>query len=353
MSIKNKKITTVALWLGIALFFFALFTELTDPVTALLRTTGIVVPQAAIFYLNIRVLLPKYFKPRPGHYVFLALLSIVVSFGVGRLLFTFTPEYRRFGEVFDGPTKVMIQEVMSYSLWRFEETLIHSAPPIFAVLASLYFYSYKKAQESDKKRLSVVESEKDFLMQQINPHFLFNTLNNIYSMTSMNDPKGPEAVMRLSKLLDYSLYGTRKGIVSLRDEVSYIKNFTELFLLKDDEIVNVTIDHIHTDPSRKIAPMLLIPFVENAFKHGNVECVHEGFVRISLATEGNTLTFICENSFCEDKRKSPGHGIGIQNVSRRLELFYPKRHSLETGSRNRVFYVKLKIELDDTEMSDN
>ncbi len=149
--------------------------------------------------------------------------------------------------------------------------------------------------------------------------------------------------MQLSKMLDYSLYVMKEGRVRLKDEIGYINNFIALFMLKDSTMTNIAFDYSGANPNQKIAPLLLIPFVENAFKHGDVVDVKNGFVKIKIQTENDYLLFDCVNSYQKKQNVDKTGGIGIANVSRRLELLYPEQHWLKIEEGGNVFTVSLKI----------
>ena len=325
-----KKTIYSHLWLwaiyGLALFlFYCLFL---DVQAALGHALSFMAIQWVSFYLNLLIFLPKYYQK--FKYLQFISINIIVVFG-SSLGHTF---YENFKE---GRTQYL----------TLESILAHALPSLIAVFAAFLLYTYIKRKQQAQKELAILKAEKNFLVQQINPHFLFNTLNNIYSLTIDNNPKGSAALLQLSRMLDYSLYGNRQEVVAINQEIEYINNFIALFKLKDEEIQNIQFEYDLVDPQCPIAPMLLLPFVENAFKHGTIETIETGYINIKLQQRDSTLIFSCQNSYFLNKTVDNTGGIGIANVSRRLELLYPERHHLQITTEDNSFKVDLKIETHD------
>lgn len=182
------------------------------------------------------------------------------------------------------------------------------------------------------------EAELQFLRSQINPHFLFNTLNNIYSLVYEKSPKAPAAMLQLSDLMRYMLY-EKKEMVPVSKEWNYIQNFITLQKLRFDYEVPVQLTLEGDTSILLIPPYLLIPFIENAFKHGDFR---NDPLKIMLAVSGNSLQFTICNRIGHQNKDDSG-GIGLDNVKRRLELLYPGRHELETKTENGSFTAQLKL----------
>ncbi|WOK07168.1 histidine kinase [Imperialibacter roseus] len=190
-----------------------------------------------------------------------------------------------------------------------------------------------------------LDSELRFLKSQINPHFLFNAMNNIYTLSLLKSDKTPEVVLKLSDMLKYNIYESEnKERVPVSKEVAYINNYIAIYILKDNDIKDNIKFEYDTPEDVYLAPMLLTPFVENAFKHGNIEDTSKGRISIDLKVEADLLTFRCQNSLSANKKsKDKEGGIGIANVKRRLELIYPGRHELKTWDTAEEFTVEMKI----------
>lgn len=205
------------------------------------------------------------------------------------------------------------------------------------------YISEEKRKEEQRAR---TEAELKNLKSQLNPHFLFNTLNNIYALIAISQEKSQEAVMDLSKMLRYVLYESEAKELPINKEINFIENYVKLMKLRLSNKVEVK---IHTDvtqnPNINIAPLLFITFIENAFKHG-VSTQGKSFINFSIVTTSPT-TIECrlENSYfpkSEEHDKS-GSGIGMENLKRRLELIYPDRHNLSYGVEENVYKSLLTI----------
>ena len=176
---------------------------------------------------------------------------------------------------------------------------------------------------------------------QINPHFLFNSLNTIYGMSLKKSDNAPKAVLKLSQLLRYMIEETGHNTVPLEQEVMYLNNFIELQKMRSGPSLNVTFNVEGNINTANIAPMLLLPFVENAFKYG-VSNSMESPVQIVLLVDNDMIVFSVTNrKFDHMERHSSG--IGIPNVERRLQLLYPDRHELKLQDTGDTYFVKLKI----------
>ena len=191
-------------------------------------------------------------------------------------------------------------------------------------------------------QLQLKDQELHYLKRQIHPHFLFNTLNTIYGFAIRQSQQTPEIILKLSNLLDYILYQVNKPSVSLKEEVLHIKEYIELEKIRFQETLKVEFSASEIDENIQVAPMLLIPFVENAFKHGTLE---EGFltIKIQVSVVNNQLSFLIENSFRESNDKSKNGGIGLVNIRKRLDLNYQNNYELKTEKRDNRYFAELTI----------
>jgi len=222
----------------------------------------------------------------------------------------------------------------------------------FAVVISTAARLFKKAirqklqiQEAESKQL---QTELDLLKAQINPHFLFNTLNNLFGMARNQDAATAEGISRLSHLMRYMIHDSQVDRIDLDKEVEQVRRLIELQKLRftgedDIDIDFLTVGEINTI---QIPPMILLPFVENAFKHG-ISLDKTSFVHIVLKSQRERLEFSVKNSTHapRQKRKESEAGLGLSNVRRRLELLYPGRHELKIEERENTFEASLSIEL--------
>lgn len=232
--------------------------------------------------------------------------------------------------------------------WRYMRYIGFAMPYFTALIGSALFtmadFANRKEKEATDYRNEKLEAELKFLKSQINPHFLFNALNNIYTLTVLKSDKAPDNLLKLSGMLRYMLYDCKADRVPLDKELEYLRHFIDLHLLKDSRGLNVTVDLDDSRPYLSIAPMLLIPFVENAFKHSKIEDREKGWIKISLKTADQHLLFDVHNSVPDQNyTKDEAGGIGLANVRRQLELVYPDRHELSIEPGPDVFRVQLKI----------
>lgn len=222
-------------------------------------------------------------------------------------------------------------------------------PFIFTILGSTLFeiatYANQKTKEAVQLRNEKLITEMKFLKSQINPHFLFNSLNNIYTLTVIKSDAAPENLLKLSDMLRYMLYDCKADRVPLKKEIKYIKDFIALNQLKDSRGLNVNVNLDESRPNLEVAPLIFVPFIENAFKHSKIEDLEKGWIKIDLKTEENSIHFSVKNSVPENEfSKDKIGGIGLENVKRQLELIYPEKHELIIHNTDNQFIIRLKIQ---------
>ncbi len=216
---------------------------------------------------------------------------------------------------------------------------------VFSLVIELYIRSESREREFLRLAKENMQTELQLLKSQINPHFLFNALNNIYTLSLIGSEKTPENIGRLSDLLRYVLYDCDKDTVPLEKEIRYIEDYLSLYQLKKEDGLNIKVDLEQVNGHHEIPPMLLMPFVENALKHSYIEH-RDGWLDIDLQTGKNELCFRVSNSVMPDqKSKDAVGGIGLQNVRRRLDLLFPGRHQLAVSNKADRFDVELKLEM--------
>lgn len=218
---------------------------------------------------------------------------------------------------------------------------------LFIVSTSAYtHYYYGQKLNTVKAEADKVKAELDLLKSQINPHFLFNTLNNIYGLVHMKDPRAPEMISQLSKILRYLLYDCSTPRVSLRKEKELIENYLQLQAMKSKSLAD-RIDFYYDglNDQQMIMPMLLINFVENCFKHSDIETNEEGWVTISLEVSDNELHFTTRNTIKKETKKKKDSGIGLSNTQKMLSAEYGEQHSFQAGRMDDFFEIDLKLEL--------
>ncbi|TXK76837.1 sensor histidine kinase [Mesonia sp. K4-1] len=216
---------------------------------------------------------------------------------------------------------------------------------VLATLLETFVYVQRKEKGIALAKAELNEAELKFLKMQINPHFLFNALNNIYALSVTNSEKTQEGISTLSQMLRYVLYDCERPKVPLQKELEYISHFIELFKLKSSKDFNINFTQEIENDSIMVAPMLFVPFIENAFKHSGIEKGGESFVNISLKSSSNSIDFKVENSLPTEPLITDEHGgIGLQNVKKRLEILYSEKHQLSIENKN-TFKVILKVNI--------
>lgn len=213
----------------------------------------------------------------------------------------------------------------------------------FASLTRLAGDNERRKQQISTLEKAHLESELRFLKAQMNPHFLFNTINNIYSLTLLKSDRAAEALLKLSSMLRYLLYETRAQ-VTLEKEYQALELFKELFQLKSFKPLNIKID-LRADAALLIEPLILIPILENAVKHSGLAVVPDAFVEFCLYQEGGKLVVESTNSVSDAVVETDARGIGLDNIRKRLSLAYPDTHHLAIKKTEQLFTLLLTIEI--------
>lgn len=226
--------------------------------------------------------------------------------------------------------------------------------PVIMILAGFKFAwdASKKQLEVEELRTSVEQSELLFLKSQINPHFLFNNLNNLYSYAIEQSPKTPSIILELSSVLRYMLYDCKENFVALQKEIEHLKNFTQLNEMQIEERGKVSFNTDTITSGYVIAPLILSVFIENAFKHSTASQSDGIFIDINVRLDENgSLDFECRNSFLAvTNTDNLSNGIGLKNVKKRLQLLYSNAHELYIQNDKNVYYVHLKLQLTQSEL---
>ncbi len=221
---------------------------------------------------------------------------------------------------------------------------ILSAPLFVSALLRVYIEWRKNEDLRKKVESEKANSELQFLKTQLNPHFLFNSLNAIYSLSAKNSKDTSEAIINLSELMRYMLYEADKDLVPLVKELEYIKNYVQLQRLRLSDSVNVKLKISGEDRDKVIPPLLFISFIENAFKYGTD---YEGktHVEINLFIENGSINFRVENKIGTFRKQNKNSGVGLENIKNRLKLLYPASHKLEVKNDGETYIVTLKLYL--------
>lgn len=214
----------------------------------------------------------------------------------------------------------------------------------FASMIVLFKYWIKKQNDWLQSEKEKVTAELQLLKAQVHPHFLFNTLNNIYSFSLAASPNTPQMILKLSSLLSYMLYECKANKVLLEKEIEIMKNYIDLERERYANRLEVSINIEGDILGKYITPLLILPFLENAFKHGTSEQLEKPWLNMDISVKQKTFRCKIANSKDEELLKATG-GIGIENVQKRLQYLYPGRHELKLGDEGDFFVVSLKLEL--------
>jgi hypothetical protein len=287
-----------------------------------------------IFYLNYFFLIPRYLlKKKYVKYILYFIMAIGCSIIISSIIFTIAgvdpaeidknnPVVNKIGPIAKANAFLMLG---------------------VATIASIALALNKRIKEIEQENHT---SQISMLKYQINPHFLFNTLNNIYATSIIdNSPKTAEMIEKLSSMMRYTMKDTQNDYVSLENEFDYITNFIELQKIRLDENIKLILEIQKCEADLKIAPMLLIPFIENAFKHG-VNPEEKSEIKIELSVKSKILYLAISNNIVNHQNSIvEKSGLGIANTKKRLELIYPSSYELVFKTDKNIFNVFLKVDL--------
>ena len=239
-----------------------------------------------------------------------------------------------------------VEDILRPERIRYSIIMMSFLVLIFSTLFHLLVNRYRKEKTNQLLIQEHQAAELQFLKAQINPHFLFNTLNNIYSLSIIQSPKTPQMVLQLSQLLRYVLYESQNKKVSLSGELTQIEKYIALFQLKNETPVNIQLEKEGIINGQKIEPMMLIPLVENALKHCDFDTNEKAYAKIVVQMVGDMLHFSTINSKNDaNQQKDEVGGVGLKNIRKRLALNYPNQHELVINNLEYSFEVRLKIKV--------
>jgi hypothetical protein len=286
-----------------------------------------------IIFFNLSILIPDYLKSRGWLPYALSVLVFLGIFSPLRIVYLYFL-YANSEE----SRQVLLEEQGLYYLADF--LIIFLSTTI--KLSTDWVWNQRRMNKLEKQN---IQSEIALLKAQINPHFLFNTLNNIYALSLKKDPNTPEVILKLSGILRYILYECNEKEVPLIKEWTYIENYIDLEKLRLSQPVRLDLDAEIKDKHFLFAPLILMTFVENAFKHGLKNQDAATFIKIKLYQEGNQLRFKIVNSKLPSEKpvKRDRRGIGLENIKKRLELLYPEQYDLDIRVSPDEYQIDLQI----------
>lgn len=333
----------VLFWLGFITFFAVLYGSFDEEYLERFQIELLYLPEKLLAtYITIYILLPRLLL-KEKYIAFFGLLALLLI--VSGFIHWVTALY----------IEIPVFHPNEYwgTLW-YPNKILKSATYVYpvVVLATLikffkHWYKYQQATQmlvEDK-----LSAELKFLRSQIHPHFLFNTLNNLYALTLKKSENAPEVVLKLSHLLNYMLYECNTERVQLQKEIELIENYVSLEKLRYGDRLDISFNVSGVTGSHVIAPMLILPFVENSFKHGTSDETENSWVSIDLTVKGTQMVLKVDNSKSGESSRDEQkyrEGIGLQNVKRRLQLSYEGNYDLKILDTDDSYLVVLRIELD-------
>jgi len=278
-----------------------------------------------IFYANYLYLAPRFFVAGKHRYDLLINLVMITTFGIALHYWTDYANdlygvHVRFDDTINDVTNIL-RDCLNFAIFAGGSTAL--------ALARKWFTADQKLQESETAR---AKAELYNLRSQINPHFLLNTLNNIYALTAIDQERAQDAIQQLSKMLRHMLYDNQESSVALNDELQFLENYISLMKIRLSANVDVTFTHNVEVPGVRIAPLIFISLIENAFKHG-ISPTEQCFVHIEINATDHDINCRIENSnHPKSNQDRSGHGIGLNQVQRRLDLAYPNHYKWVKGT---------------------
>jgi LytS/YehU family sensor histidine kinase len=318
--IDNKIVQNLFIWV---FFFLILLTTITNDDRIVVAFFSILLLAPAV-YINNLIVLPYFRKKRFLFFVFFLLNTIFFTIVSVILIKT--------------ATKQPFQLRMFVNFFG------------IMILAMVFASAIKLSRDSFTRRQQEKEAELKLLKAQLNPHFLFNTLNNLYGLSVLKSDKLPNLMLKLSDLLRYSLYETKETLVPLEKEIEYLENYISLEKIRLEDKTSIQFKKSGSLSTKKIAPMLFIVFVENAFKHLGTLETEKSKVSVFIEEKENKLVFKCENTLDATHVKNENlekgkSGIGLQNAKKRLALIYPDKHQLTIDNKEKSYCVELTLHL--------
>jgi two-component system, LytTR family, sensor kinase len=298
-----------------------------------------------IFYLNFFWLISwLLFRGKKWQY-YLVLITLIIGFyflneAINRNVFV--KEEKKTIEVFNKMSKELKMPPRHWNFDIYNYLFTCSLITAFSIGLRMnlrYHENEKKRKELEKEKLS---SELAFLKNQVSPHFFFNTLNNIYSLTEINTKEAQNAILQLSKLMRYLLYESEKGDTKLSSEIAFMQNYIELMKLRISDKVSLNISFPSEYKDINFPPLLFISFIENAFKHG-ISYREPSYIQIELNQNGNEVHFKCSNSMAGKVERTDDSGIGLDNIKKRLTLLFQDNYRLSINQTDKSFEVDLYI----------
>ena len=346
----KQSILHICFWL-IVWFFFKIFfsvgtsnTQFIFWFSTLLSVVSVVASYVFVYELIPNYLLKKKYKEFVLYTVYASVfitcgVFMTVAFG---FVFYFNLEYQNMPALTKSAAVILVCVLLII---------------VIASVVKILSHNYKSLERNKtlenkilQAQLQIKEQELKFLKMQIHPHFLFNSLNTIYGFALKKKDEAPEMILKLSNLLDYILYQVDKPTVNIQDEVNHLEDYISLEEMRFHDTLNVSFQKENINADVQIATMLLIPFLENSFKHGKI-VAEKLEVAMNLSIENNMLIFEITNSSSNEENQRKG--IGLENIQKRLEMLYPNAHQLILEAKENQFKIQLRITIDGLKTKSN
>lgn len=340
--------THLFFWIIVAFFYFLVFSFNSEyREVSFIFSAGLLPVAILVTYFFNYILVPKYlWKKRYTRFFLFSFYTLLVSTWLSFLIVSFALMYILKKEAYLEPS-VLHPELQVVSL----HFIVFLAIAIKQLKRGFSIQQEKSELEKNQltTELKLKEAELKLLKAQVHPHFLFNTLNNLYGLTLEKSDEAPDLVLRLSEILDYILYRCDEKKVLLTEEISNLKNYIEIERIRYSKKLEMVVDFPGKTNHLKIAPLIILPFVENAFKHGVSNFPGIAFVNIKISIVGKNLIFNIENTKNPEIEKNENYtkGIGLVNVRKRLDLIYPGKYILSIENKTNTFSVNLTLELEE------
>ena len=334
--LKRKIWLPIVIWLTLFLIIFNIADYFQSTHHAFINASYEIISNATIFYITALFLFPRYYKTGKGYFWVSVLFLLTATIILGLIDINYISQFR--GGKHPDPEKPPL-------IFKFIMNLFSSGFTYFVATSLSLMEQTRELQETEKVLTEEkLETELKLLKAQINPHFIFNALNNIYSLSYMQSQNAPDSVLKLSDMLRYVFYDCSKDRVPLQSEINYIENFTVFQQMKSEYVQNIQMKTNINRSDIEIAPMLFILFIENAFKYSRIEEIEDAFVTIQLEHIDGKLHFSLANSIPENKAV-PGSGMGIKNVRHRLDIIYPGKYEFKIAVEKDVYQLDLSLEI--------
>lgn len=341
--LKNKLVQHFLFWCFYFLFYYLTFRAKGEPIKLSLVTAAVSLPYQLFFtYSQIAFLIPRFLlKRKHTLYLLLTLVCAKVASNIAILTYRSIVIPMETGNAVKMPWDWLYKVNLQQVLPLFSMLTICGIAVAIKLLKRYYLENDRNQKIEQEKTLMELE----MLKAQVHPHFLFNTLNNLYSLTLTRSTDAPVVVTHLSGLLRYMLYDCNEKDVPLNNEIAALKKYMELEKLRYGSRLDVSFSCSGQTAALMIAPLLLLPFVENSFKHGVSQQLDQCWISLHLHADDGAFTFNLSNSCSKEPVPAAFGGIGLQNIQKRLDLIYADNYSMNITRQEELYSVKLILQL--------